>query len=169
MAQDDPPLPSPDPGELLARAMATPADPTGGGRWVPPDPAEVAVLLPQYRIGYGGMGAVYRGVQTALDRPIALKLLPLEVSADATFADRFEREARTLARAAARRRQNSAPNHSPPPKPCTPPKTPSSRIINPCSPAPPPPRRPAPHDKRDGLASAWLVLKPLAIHRTRQR
>ncbi len=103
---DDAPTPSEldglDPGELLARGLNT-IQPTGGSRgWIPPEPEELAAILPQYRIesllGHGGMGAVYRGVQIALDRPVAIKLLPLEISADRDFADRFVREARTLAK-----------------------------------------------------------------------
>jgi serine/threonine protein kinase len=102
MVDDATPLPGPDPGELLARALQTPRVTGSAERWVPPEPEELAELLPQYRIegllGRGGMGAVYKGVQLALDRPIALKLLPLEISADPAFAERFAREARTLAR-----------------------------------------------------------------------
>jgi len=63
---------------------------------------EAAQLLPGYEvlslIGCGGMGAVYLALQTALDRPVAVKLLPLEVSADEEFAQRFVQEARAMAR-----------------------------------------------------------------------
>jgi hypothetical protein len=59
-------------------------------------------LLPQYHIeamlGHGGMGAVYKGLQPDLDRPVAIKLLPAELSADQDFVSRFKREARTLAK-----------------------------------------------------------------------
>src|SRR4051812_43252508 len=86
----------PSAGELIARALGTPG-PTGGGRWVPPTPEELAALLPQYAVesllGRGGMGAVYKGVQKELERPVAIKLLPIEVSTDQAFADRFVREA----------------------------------------------------------------------------
>ena len=44
------------------------------------------------------MGAVYRARQLALDRIVAIKLLPLEVSVDRDFAERFKREARTMAK-----------------------------------------------------------------------
>ena len=58
--------------------------------------------MPQYRIesllGRGGMGAVYKGIQLNLDRPVAIKLLPAEIAADKQFVTRFEREARTLAK-----------------------------------------------------------------------
>ena len=92
----------PSAGELLARALRTPGSSIGDGRWTPPAPEELAALLPQYQIesllGHGGMGAVYKGRQAALDRPVAIKLLPAEMAADAQFIARFQREARTLAK-----------------------------------------------------------------------
>ncbi|CAN5772937.1 hypothetical protein BH09VER1_BH09VER1_46210 [soil metagenome] len=90
-----------DPGELLARGLNTPRPSGGLHDWTPPTPEELARLLPQYHIermlGHGGMGAVYQGTQEKLSRPVALKLLPAELTADAEFVTRFEREARTLA------------------------------------------------------------------------
>jgi serine/threonine protein kinase len=91
-----------DPGELLARGLNT-VKPSGGtGAWTPPTPEELGRLLTQYRIesliGRGGMGAVYKGVQLNLDRPVAIKLLPSEIAADEQFIARFHREARTLAK-----------------------------------------------------------------------
>ena len=49
-------------------------------------------------IGQGGMGAVYLARQTKLDRLVALKIMRPESRERATFAERFHREARTLAR-----------------------------------------------------------------------
>jgi tRNA A-37 threonylcarbamoyl transferase component Bud32 len=68
----------------------------------PPPPEELAALFPALEVGEllgrGGMGAVYKARHKELDRPVALKILPPEVYSDPTFAERFEREARTLAR-----------------------------------------------------------------------
>jgi hypothetical protein len=48
-------------------------------------------------IGAGGMGEVYRATDEALDREIALKLLPSAFAADPERLARFEREAKLLA------------------------------------------------------------------------
>lgn len=50
------------------------------------------------QIGRGGMGVVFRAKQRRLDRMVALKLLAPEVAEDPTFAERFLREARAMAR-----------------------------------------------------------------------
>ncbi len=49
-------------------------------------------------IGRGGMGIVFKGVQTRLDRPVAVKVLPPRPDQEASFADRFLLEARAMAR-----------------------------------------------------------------------
>ena len=71
-------------------------------RFIPPTPEQLATKFPQLEIlgliGQGGTGAVYRARQRQLDRLIAMKILPAEVSQDPAFAERFMREARALAR-----------------------------------------------------------------------
>jgi predicted Ser/Thr protein kinase len=68
----------------------------------PPSVEEVARLFPQLEIlgfiGKGGMGAVYQARQPALDRLVALKILPPQIAGGSTFAERFNREARALAK-----------------------------------------------------------------------
>jgi serine/threonine protein kinase len=85
---------------LLAGA-AEPTEQTTTGS-APPTLEQVAVAFPQLEvvelIGQGGMGAVFKVRQPKLDRYAALKILPHSLAADPTFASRFEREARLLAR-----------------------------------------------------------------------
>ncbi|MBI4574933.1 MAG: protein kinase [Planctomycetes bacterium] len=50
------------------------------------------------RVGAGAMGTVYRGQDEGLDRPVALKVLDSQRTRDASFLDRFRREARAMAR-----------------------------------------------------------------------
>jgi serine/threonine protein kinase len=47
-------------------------------------------------IGAGGMGEVYRARDTRLDRTVAIKILPVQVSSDPVRKQRFEREAKTI-------------------------------------------------------------------------
>jgi serine/threonine-protein kinase len=49
-------------------------------------------------IGRGGMGTVYRALHLGLERPVAVKILKKEFAADPEVAERFMREARTMAR-----------------------------------------------------------------------
>jgi eukaryotic-like serine/threonine-protein kinase len=47
-------------------------------------------------IGAGGMGEVYRARDTRLDRTVAIKILPAQLSSDPVRKQRFEREAKTI-------------------------------------------------------------------------
>jgi len=49
-------------------------------------------------LGRGGMGAVYKGLQLSLDRPVAIKVLPQELSLNENFRNRFQLEAKAVAR-----------------------------------------------------------------------
>jgi tRNA A-37 threonylcarbamoyl transferase component Bud32 len=50
------------------------------------------------KLGEGGMGAVYHANQISLDRSVAIKVLPPELARNRNFIQRFEREAKSLAR-----------------------------------------------------------------------
>ena len=50
------------------------------------------------RIGAGGMAEVYRGVDGVLDRTVAIKILLPQFARDASFVERFRREAQAAAR-----------------------------------------------------------------------
>ena len=60
------------------------------------------MIAEKYRLerllGRGGMGAVYAGTHVDLDRPVAIKLLLSDFTADADALERFRREARAAAR-----------------------------------------------------------------------
>lgn len=91
------------PACLLAQGAETKKSASGeAGRFVPPPVEDLAKLFPQLEIisllGAGGMGAVYKARQPALDRLVALKILPSKGAEEAKFEERFNREARALAR-----------------------------------------------------------------------
>ncbi|HLA44793.1 MAG TPA: protein kinase, partial [Aggregatilineales bacterium] len=50
------------------------------------------------RIGMGGMASVYKAYHAAMDRDVAVKILPEQFAGDEGFLARFEREAKVVAR-----------------------------------------------------------------------
>ena len=103
----DPDLTRPIPTEEIAHAAAQGLLAQGllgeppKDHWQPLLPEELDKLLPAFDVsailGRGGMGAVYEAVQTSLKRRVAIKLLPPEVDTDGSFAERFQREAISMA------------------------------------------------------------------------
>jgi serine/threonine protein kinase len=47
-------------------------------------------------LGAGGMGEVYRALDTRLDRVVAIKILPQHLSSNPDLKQRFDREARAI-------------------------------------------------------------------------
>jgi serine/threonine protein kinase len=90
------------PACALVGAAAVPPTSAGGPHSPPPSVAEIAPHFPELEIlellGAGGMGAVYKVRQPQLDRTVALKLLSRQLAQDPAFVERFNREAKVLAR-----------------------------------------------------------------------
>ena len=98
--------PLPDGSRFCPVCGADSSDPTAGPRAFT-RPSDVtsrlkAILAGRYEVGdllgRGGMGAVYLGTDVALDRQVAIKVLPPDLAHDETFVQRFEHEARTAAK-----------------------------------------------------------------------
>ena len=70
--------------------------------YAPYDPLEGILLdgryLLQTPIAIGGMSTVYRGLDTRLDRPVAVKVMDSRYAGDQQFLTRFKLEARAVAR-----------------------------------------------------------------------
>lgn len=88
------------PGDTLPESRMT----LRNAGWEPPSAAEVEALLPrgfysvESFIGRGGMGAVYKGTQLVLKRPVAIKIMRQDSATNDEFKKRFEREALALAK-----------------------------------------------------------------------
>ena len=93
-ASGEPSAGASSPGEVVVTGAA-PRRPEA------PTPEQLAPHFPaleiQSLIAVGGMGAVFRAQQKSLGRPVALKVLHAEIAGEPGFAERFQREARTLA------------------------------------------------------------------------
>lgn len=98
--------PVPEDSKFCLECGADLSDPGSGPRTVE-KPDELITRLTQtlegrYRVakmvGRGGMGAVFLAQDLTLERPVAIKVLPPEVSHDEKLVGRFEREARTAAK-----------------------------------------------------------------------
>ena len=63
-----------------------------------PIPRRLGAFEVEAPIGRGGMGAVFRGRDPMLDRPVAIKVIGEELLGDLDYVERFLREARTAAR-----------------------------------------------------------------------
>lgn len=70
--------------------------------FIAPEAHELASLFAGYAIEHliacGGMGAVYKARQIALDREVAIKILPRELSGDQSFREGFAAEAKAMAK-----------------------------------------------------------------------
>ncbi len=84
---------APRPAEPAPPALA-PAPPLGAERPL----ARIAHFELEGELGRGGMGVVYRAVDTLLGRPVALKVVRDSAGADKDDLERFKREAKAIAR-----------------------------------------------------------------------
>jgi serine/threonine protein kinase len=62
-----------------------------------PQPSQIAHYRLVSKFGEGGMGAVYRALDTKLNREVAVKILPDTLANDPDYLARSTREAQVLA------------------------------------------------------------------------
>jgi hypothetical protein len=80
--------------------------PTGVARGLEAGPSELELVREQLQdeyeileeLGRGGMAIVFRARERQLDREVAIKVLPISLTFDQEFVERFQREARTAAK-----------------------------------------------------------------------
>lgn len=102
-------IPSDAPGGLCPKCVLEGVAASGtkttvaGGKSTPPP--SIDELSPHFKdlefielLGAGGMGAVYKARQPNLDRIVAVKILSHHLADDPAFVERFNREARVLAK-----------------------------------------------------------------------
>ncbi|MCS7046960.1 MAG: serine/threonine protein kinase, partial [Gemmataceae bacterium] len=89
-----------EPGDLDTAAKKVAAKPSDAGKSAPA--AEKTPMLGKYKLlkklGQGGMGAVYKAEDTTLDRIVAIKVLTKELAGKPAFVQRFQREAKVMAK-----------------------------------------------------------------------
>lgn len=95
---------STEPGPLRQSAVSAVARRLGSVDTTLQDPLVGQLLDGRYRvdarIAVGGMATVYRAMDTRLDRVLALKVMHPALATDASFVERFIREAKSVARLA---------------------------------------------------------------------
>ena len=100
-ARARPPISEASAFAALEAAFPTPAEARVAGHSAP-DASSAGQHIGRYEIrgvlGRGGMGSVYRAFDPVLEREVALKVMLPEMVGDAELKQRFEREARAVAR-----------------------------------------------------------------------